>query len=647
MLKVGLWIPLPKGTHWQGEGIARTIEFIVNGMVQEGLVGDDISMTIYTNYWAEDSILKSFEELLGSDFNLIRFEFVTKSLVPEFLMPSVTLLADIMFARPVLLDRKLDRLSKRMSLSELKSYYRLHEHVKLGSPQNWSATVREPASNSGFAKAVFQRRMRTFQKKHGFRLEELRANYEEIVSSRNKDAQMRKSFRRKNSEVFFDKFQAGIGKLPFGRRILNRLLARAEENAMLRAVHRFSANDFPDVDVWWVPSPLAIGAELLGKPTLTNFYDFFVGEFGYYWGKVQVQEIFYRVSLVLSQATAVITQSRFNKYDKLPKPLNVEPERVFVCNFACPVHYSSYVAGLTDGTEKSESTISTAADIIREEMALRARSSDRHESFAKVGLQYTRLENFDFEKEKFVVISTQNRPYKNLKFVIDILPKILEAVGDEVYFFFTAEIDLSDNSDPLVKKIIRKRLQEYIFSVPRLPDRVHANLYHCATMTLHPSLSEGGVGAYPFMEGMTVGTPGLTGTGEHTKEGRLIHDNYDLVTYRNNDEQHAVERISQVLNDPNGAYKTQLPIFEAHKKWSWRRVATIYRDAFWETSGRQDFTTKMLGKENGLHAYYEERGRMSEPHDSDSLFLPHADPLSDQKNGNLMDSQSGNLLHQK
>ena len=325
MLKVGLWIPLPKGTHWQGEGIARTIEFIVDGMVGEGLLDNDINLTIYTNHWAEDSILKSFDELLGKNIGLVNFEFITKPLVPQFLMPAAMVLADLLFAGPILLDHKQERLRERMSLVELRRYYREHAHVKLGAPQNWPATVREPASKFWLAGFLFDRRMRIFTEKLGFSIEDLKANRDEILSSRNKDAEMRKQHRRKSSEVLFDKMQAGVGKIPLGRKVMNRLISRAEEKATLKAVHRFTDKDFANVDVWWAPSPAAMGAELLGKPTLTNFYDFFVGEYGYYWGKVPVQEIFYRVSLVLSQATHIITQSRFNKYQKLPKPLGVEP----------------------------------------------------------------------------------------------------------------------------------------------------------------------------------------------------------------------------------------------------------------------------------------------------------------------------------
>ena len=78
MLKVGIWIPLERDVYWQGEGISRTIEFIIKGMIDEGLVGSDISLTLYTTHWVEDSLQKSFLETLGENYEKVQFKYITK-----------------------------------------------------------------------------------------------------------------------------------------------------------------------------------------------------------------------------------------------------------------------------------------------------------------------------------------------------------------------------------------------------------------------------------------------------------------------------------------------------------------------------------------------------------------------------------------
>lgn len=626
MLNVGIWIPLPRGTHWQGEGIARTIEFIVKGMIDEGLVGKDIRLVVYTTHWTEDSMQRSFKDLLGDDYDKIEFRFLTSSTLNKWQLGIATAIADIMFAKPVLFDKKRDFFdsidpnnpkSKKLSYSKLKEYYSGGASVNYGRPVVWPFAVRPAESDFFLSKMLYERRLKKFCKKYKTTPEELETNRKEIMSSDNKDREMRMSFRLKNRERLLNFVHDFAAKTRLGRRLYNRLVNVAEEKSFMQHIVECSQADFPDVDVWWTPSPVVRGVELLQKPNLVNFYDFFVGEFGYYWPSNQVSEIYYRLALILSRAKSVITQSRFNKYEKIVHPFEVTPEQITVCNFAAPGHYRKYVPSYDETGVKTQETLKEAGDLIRNEMVLRATATNRESDYARIGGQNDLLTQFDFENEKYVLISTQNRPYKNLKFIIEIIPQIIEQMGENVYFFFTAELDYTKfEDDPLIKFIFKKRLQRFIFSVPRLPDKVHAAMYHCATMSLHPSLAEGGVGSYPFMEGMTMGTPGLTGAGDHTHEGSNLHPDYESVTYRTNDKENAVERIVAILNSPNDAYEKQLPVFEKHRDWSWPRVGKVYRDALWATSGRTDYTPLMLAASEKISPYFEPPGTHPQPGES-------------------------------
>jgi glycosyltransferase involved in cell wall biosynthesis len=598
MINVGVWLPLPKGSHWQGEGIARTVEFIVKGMNDEGILEDDISVSIFTNHWMEDSITRSFDELLGVDARKVKFCYLTESSLPKFLTGTVDALADAFLLKPVLIDEKRDVFQKDISKSRFLRYQHSAQSVEFGRPIVWDSIVRKPSSKFFLGRWLLKRRLEAFEKKYGIKHRELVRNRLEIVSGRNKDTVSKKFYSLSNRELFLYLVESGVKKVPFlGKRLVNRFVSRAEERSFLNRLwsHSHAATTPPPekVDVWWVPTPIVRGAELLAKPKLINFFDFFVGDYGYYWGEAQVKEIYFRLNLILSRADKIITQSRNNKYNKIIRPFNVDPERVAVCHVAAPDHYPKYLKSFSENQIKKPETLREAAEIVRREMHWRSISTGRHKEYARVGTQYDKLADFDFENKKFILISTQNRPYKNLKFLIDILPKITRQFEDEVYFFFTAAFDFQDSEDSIVKKLMKARLTHRVFSIPRLPNKVHAAIYHCATLTVHPSLAEGGAGSYPFMEGMMMGTPGLTASGEHTEEGKLLHPDYDRVVYTSNARLEAVEKILKILRDPEAAYKYQKPIFDAHRAWTWRKAAMVYRDALYRTHDGSAKTLKL------------------------------------------------------
>lgn len=615
MLKVGVWIPLPKGSHWQGEGIARTIEFIVKGMQDEGLLDSDLMICVYTNHWMKDSMTRSFRELLGDGADQVKFSFLTKSSLPSFLEGVTDALADIFYARPVLIDKKLEFFDDDVTKKDFKRYQGSAASVEYGRPVVWPYLTRRLGSKFFLGRWLLKRRLNKFCEKHAVTHKELARNRRRVTSSRNKDKKMRVFYSYSNRELFLFRIEELVNRIPLiGRRLVNRFVGRADEKSFQKSLWQHSIKKSGDVsdevDVWWVPSPIVRGVELLAKPKLVNFFDFFVGQYGYYWGDAQVREIYFRLNLIMRRATKVITQSRINKYEKIIAPFDVPPTSVAVCHVAAPDHYPKYVTKFAASGLKSPESLKQAADIVRREMFFRAQSSNRHEEYARVGGKTEELVDFDFESRKYILVSTQDRPYKNLKFFVDLIPKIVNKFDDEVYFFFTAAMDFRNKQDPLVKRILKSRMIDRVYSVPRLPNRVHAALYHCATMTLHPSLAEGGAGSYPFMEGMAMGTPGLTGSGDHTREGKLLHPDYDRVVFAANDKQDALSKTLNILKHPEQAYREQKEIYEAHSVWTWRKSAVVYRDALYKTFDEASSPKALLEREI-LEPQFEDFGDFS------------------------------------
>lgn len=322
LLKVGIWIPLERDVYWQGEGISRTIEFIIKGMIDEGLVGSDISLTLYTTHWVEDSLQKSFLETLGENYEKVQFKYITKPKSSHLLNSFFKVIGDIFHAKPILLSESIDFFNKKkFSKKVIRKYYSGADSINYGKPIVWSHTVRLPESEFFLTKLLFSMRIKRFCKKYKTTLETLKRNRKQIRSSDNKDKEMRKLYRYSNRYLCFLFLKKYIDRVSLGRWILNRIVGRTEQKNFIKNVQKYANKLNKEVDVWWTPSPIVKAAELLYKPNLVNFYDFFVGEYGYYWDKAQVTEIYYRLALVLRRSTEVITQSRFNKYNRIVHPI--------------------------------------------------------------------------------------------------------------------------------------------------------------------------------------------------------------------------------------------------------------------------------------------------------------------------------------
>jgi glycosyltransferase involved in cell wall biosynthesis len=183
---------------------------------------------------------------------------------------------------------------------------------------------------------------------------------------------------------------------------------------------------------------------------------------------------------------------------------------------------------------------------------------------------------------------------------------MIEKYNLDVYLILTSEFDISDKKDPIGKIIWKRRMIDRVYSLHRVPNRVHAALYHNAACTLHPSFTEGGVGSYPFLEGMVMGTPGLVAEGEYSREGFRLHPNYNEIFMSATSRKKAAAKIADTLADREGAYKRQKPIFDAHNAWQWEDVARVYADSMFRAAGAgtpTEVTSPLY--QDGKHIYFE------------------------------------------
>lgn len=537
---VGLWLPFGPTTTWRGEGIARTIVFLLNGLATQGLVGSRVKIKIYTTPWMTEEIRESLQELLGPPADTIEY----------FEIPSVS--------RKLI---KYEKFAKSVGSAVLFPIY-LPLYV-----WRWLRPRKRKPVGLNRRNAKFWSLVR-YHKRGGFQRPVAPGAAPAPAQITKKDSLVVKVIRR----------------LPFVRRVL------AYNGSMEEAGYALAAAKLKDdtgVDVWWAINPTIFGLEFLPKPVVVNFWDFASGEFGFLWPVDTVDTLQRRILAATSTATHLITQSRHNYTLKLAPCFGVERDRVSVVYLAHPDHYAKFIDTYDRSRVRSKQSRSEADQIIKTYLNKKLASlSSGH--LAARGIDLAKLSEFDFATQPYVLISTQNRPYKNLIFAVRAFLKMVAEKSIDAKLILTAPFDLSDEDDELANLIRSHNAYDRVYSIPRVPEDVHAALYHCASATVHPSLTEGGVCAYPFLEGMVMGCPGLMGRADYTLEGAKLHPEANEVLFDVSDDRELIEKLATLLENSDEGYRAQKAIFEQHSRWSWKYASAEYLRVMLRAAGHDD-----------------------------------------------------------
>ncbi len=587
-LNVGIWLPLGPGAHWRGEGIARTIEFIINGNVKNGQLGSDVVYTFYSSISLSNDIKNSLEETLGDDIRHIQFVRVLTADYHSLKVVNTifSLFGLIKFQKKEPVPFNLSKLENITTPQGVQAFYvkgKAHKAArflglkllidqdnpdykfpkkkkKIDIFKAWLFWAFKKDSND----TIPEQQARPFEK---YRLEEKYALkytmpgafiFMKIVHFCNKIVGLR-FFSNKAQAFYFRLSQSSINK-----KLLHYAMSENPEKE--------------NVDIWWIVNPNIYGAEFLPGPKVVNFWDFVVGEYGYFWDKAAVENTYSRIKLVCHAADAIITQSLHNRELKLFPIMNVDGAKTNVVYLSYPDHYPQYVPLFHKSGVRTTQSRKQAADIIRHYVGWRLYQNfgSKGRDMSKYGFMMERLNSFLFEGKTYAIISTQDRPYKNLTFIVNAFFDAVNKKGIDAYLILTSEIDLSDKESELTKALIKQRAMHRVFSLPRVPNNVHAALYHCASLTIHPSYSEGGVGSYPFVEGMVMGCPGLVAIGDYSYEGQRLHPSYHELMISPYHKKAATKKIVRALKSSDKLHEEQKNIFAAHAKWKWTDIASAY-----------------------------------------------------------------------
>ena len=327
-------------------------------------------------------------------------------------------------------------------------------------------------------------------------------------------------------------------------------------------------------DVWFVPFPGYQSARYLKGPIVTLFPDFVAVDCPTGFQVNDVVAIKEKVNKVLQCSTLFISLSEHVKRHHLGDVFSIPPERVFAIPNAAP-DISDELEFLHADRYWSKSSRTKSSKLINKYLLKQySRKSSKSSDF---GLTF--LQNFPFDESRYIFLSTQNRNYKNILLVARSLYQLKKEHQFSLKIIMTGAIDYDNHEDKLVRFIRENRLEADIISIPFLPNNILAALYHCAAITIHSSFFEGGTSAFPFYEGVSVGTPVLLSRNKATLES-LNTDEFREYLFDPHSHDELSQKILDVLANRQEVFEAQYQVYKEFRKNDWEAVTQKYIDVF-------------------------------------------------------------------
>ena len=339
----------------------------------------------------------------------------------------------------------------------------------------------------------------------------------------------------------------------------------AHHRASMDALARF-ANANAEVEGWVITFPFFEASKLLEKRRAVLFPDAIPFDFPWGWPADWQEEgawpsWFRKTKGVLAQADTVITFSKHVAQRQARGMFDVPVHKLHVIPLA-PPNLSPALSAFAAPTQHESR--GKAAE------ALRRHATER---------DWRYLSSFAFEDADYAVVSTQDRPTKNISFVARTVLDLTRRKHRPLKLLTTATLHFGATWTDLPGLVEGAQAPLDIVSMHDVPRDVHAALYACARVTIHASFFEGIVGALPFFESLSVGTPSIMARGPHTQELLDTFPEIRPFTFDPYSVSDLEALVLTVLDDRDGVVARQRPIYEKLRQRTWGQVADEYAAA--------------------------------------------------------------------
>ena len=289
-------------------------------------------------------------------------------------------------------------------------------------------------------------------------------------------------------------------------------VASASDEAWIRSCEEH-------LDCWFSITPALPVLASFNKPVISLFADYLHVDYPTFYPEGDAKRFCEACSLAKDSISKFICFSEYVKRHQIVSVFKIPNDRVEVLPHAY-FDYAKLAGSDADPKEAAERIRAfLQEDIGRDSVIVRDEWQRR-----MVGQL---LKKFPFEDVPYVFMSTRARPHKNAITAIRAAELLLRSYAD-VKFFVTAGIIWAAPRDEFSEAVLQRGLQWDVISMNHVPIDVHAALYRCASVTVHPSPFEGG---FPFtaFESVSSGTPVLLADGPVVREFLPKHAREDFV----------------------------------------------------------------------------------------------------------------------
>jgi len=344
-------------------------------------------------------------------------------------------------------------------------------------------------------------------------------------------------------------------------------IAHLRQPALGLAAAALYCNEHIDVEGWFISFPFLQSSLYLDKPKATLMPDSLGHEFPLGWStdawdeNGEIETWRRKSTSVCAASSKVITFSSHVAQRHAAPLLGVPADKISVVPLA-PPDLRPHISFVKNRRRTAE-THRKAASMLR--------------SYA-ANLNIGYLDGFPFEDVQYVFTATQDRPSKNMGAVAEAVRRLVRQRRTNFKLLTTASVRADADWSLLPQVVEQNQFIRDAFTLRDVPREIHAALFHCAAVTVHPSFFEGIIGALPLYESLSVGTPCLLARGPHVDEllerepglSPYVFDPYDVEAL--------ADLIVRVATNREAVVDTQMPIYEHMITYGWDQVAEAYAE---------------------------------------------------------------------
>jgi glycosyltransferase involved in cell wall biosynthesis len=248
-----------------------------------------------------------------------------------------------------------------------------------------------------------------------------------------------------------------------------------------------------DIRSWFVATPWSSAAVELPGKVVVSLWDFVFADFPTKFNARAALELKADYAKLLRRADVVVSNSDYVSQRHGQQVFGLDKPHTAVVR-SNPVDYrESYVRAQLAGDARRE-----ASETLRRHFARSARKAARDGSG-----KFEYFVGFPFDEIPYFFSSTQLRPHKNTLLLVKAYREFLTRGRGSHKLIMTGQLE---HQPEILEYIAQHQLQWDVLSIPKVPPEVHAALYQLASLTVVPTMFEGGL-PFPFFESLSVDTP--------------------------------------------------------------------------------------------------------------------------------------------